>query len=152
MPDFNQLNFLLIEDDQVDVKNVKRAFKKNSINNPLYLAGNGEEALELLRTGGQGSPEIPTIHIILLDLNMPKMNGIEFLHELRKDPRLRPITVIILSTSDEETDILKAHNLNVAGYILKPIDYTAFLKTIKTLVSFWTLCQFPKEIKPVKIK
>ncbi|QPJ60720.1 MAG: response regulator [Candidatus Nitronauta litoralis] len=148
MVDFGQLKFLLVEDDQVDVKNVKRAFKKNNITNPLYIAGNGEEALEMLRGSKDGEPEIPSPHIILLDLNMPKMNGIEFLQELRKDPKLKPISVYILSTSDEEKDILKAYNLNVAGYILKPLDFTKFIKTISTLDSFWKLCQFPKEIKP----
>ncbi len=149
MADNKKLNFLLIEDDQIDVENIKRAFKKNNLSNPLFIAENGEEGLKMLRGSKNGEPEIPSPHIILLDLNMPRMNGIEFLQELRKDPKLKPISVYILSTSEEGKDILKAHSLNVAGYILKSRDFTEFIKTISTLDSFWKLCQFPKENEPI---
>ena len=81
------LNILLVEDDDLDVMNVRRAFKKNNILNPLFVAGDGLEALDLLRGVGENSPEMPPERrLILLDLNMPKMNGIEFLRELRADP------------------------------------------------------------------
>src|SRR5690349_14392138 len=89
------LNILLVEDDELDVMNVQRAFKKNNISNPLFVAGNGIEALEMLRGGDGQNAAIPAIRrIILLDLNMPKMGGIEFLRELRADPKLAMITVI----------------------------------------------------------
>ena len=137
-----KINFLLVEDDEVDVKNVQRAFKKNNIKNPLFIAGNGEEALERLR-GNSNPPLIPTPQVILLDLNMPKMGGLEFLQELRKDPRLKSLSVFVLTTSDEEKDKIAAYNFNIAGYILKPIEFGQFVDTIKTLDAYLTLCEFP---------
>ena len=136
------INFLLVEDDEVDVKNVQRAFKRNNINNPLFVAGNGEEALERLRGNGN-SPIIPLPQVILLDLNMPKMGGLEFLQELRKDPRFKSLSVFVLTTSDEERDKIAAYNFNIAGYILKPIEFDQFMDTIKTLEAYWALCEFP---------
>ena len=112
------VNILLVEDDEVDVMNVKRAFKRNRITNPLFVAGNGLKALAMLRGQVEDGPKIPdTRRIILLDINMPKMNGIEFLQELRQDPALAPTPVIVLTTSDEDQDRIEAYKLNVAGYI-----------------------------------
>jgi len=139
------LNILLVEDDELDVMNVHRAFKKNNITNPLYVAGNGLEALDMLRgranASGQKMPR--DRRIILLDLNMPKMGGIEFLRELRNDPELRLITVIVLTTSDEERDKVDAYNLNVAGYILKPVTLSAFIEIMATLNKYWTVSELP---------
>jgi len=143
MIDNKKMNFLLIEDDQVDVKNVKRAFKKHNISNPLFVAGNGEEAMRMLKGNGSDPVIVPPPQIILLDLNMPKMNGIEFLQELRKDPNLKSISVFVLTTSDEEKDKLEAYNLNIAGYVLKPIEFDQFMEAIKTLNAYWTLNEFP---------
>ena len=136
------INILLVEDDEVDVMNVKRAFKKNNIHNPLFVAGNGIEALSLLRSKNNQSSTIPQQRrLILLDLNMPKMNGLEFLHELRADPNLMSIPVIVLTTSDEDKDKLEAYQLNVAGYILKPVTFSKFAEVIGTLNKYWTLCE-----------
>ncbi len=137
------VNILLVEDDEVDVMNVKRAFKKNNIANPLYVAGNGLEALALLR--GNGAPSIipKDRRLILLDLNMPKMGGIEFLRELRADPELRPTPVVVLTTSNEDKDRIEAYNLNVAGYILKPVTLANFIETMATLNKYWMLSEFP---------
>lgn len=133
-------NILLVEDDEVDVMNVKRAFKKNNITNPLYFAANGLEALLVLR--GDKNPPMPRERrLILLDLNMPKMNGIEFLRELRSDPELRTIPVIVLTTSNEDRDKVEAYNLNVAGYILKPVTFSNFVETMATLNKYWTLSE-----------
>ena len=138
------LNILLVEDDDLDVMNVRRAFKKNNILNPLYVAGNGLEALEMLRGRDGSPPEYPAERrIILLDLNMPKMSGIEFLHELRADPALRPIPVIVLTTSGEERDKVEAYQLNVAGYILKPVTLGSFIETMATLNKYWMLSELP---------
>jgi len=139
------LNILLVEDDELDVMNVQRAFKKNNITNPLYVAGNGLEALEILRGGGSGIlPPMPRDRrIILLDLNMPKMGGIEFLKELREDPQLKHTTVIVLTTSDEERDKVEAYRLNVAGYILKPVTLPAFIEIMATLNKYWTVSELP---------
>lgn len=124
--------------------NVRRAFKKNNITNPLYVATNGIEALSMLRNEG-GNPAIvpPTRRLILLDLNMPKMSGIEFLHELRTDPELRKTPVIVLTTSNQDKDRVEAYNLNVAGYILKPVTFTNFAETMATLNRYWMLCELP---------
>jgi CheY-like chemotaxis protein len=133
------LNILLVEDDQVDVMNVRRAFEKNHIANPLYVASNGLEALEMLR-----SHVVPIERrIVLLDLNMPKMNGLEFLRELRGDPVLQSIPVIVLTTSNDERDKVDAYNLNVAGYLLKPVTFVNFVDVMGTLNKYWTLVELP---------
>lgn len=137
------VNILLVEDDEVDIMNVQRAFKKTKINNPLFIARNGVEALELLR-GANGSPAMnPQPKIILLDLNMPKMGGIEFLTELRRDPVFKSISVFVMTTSNEESDKLAAYNLNVAGYILKPLSFESFVQAISILNHYWMLCERP---------
>ncbi len=137
------LNMLLVEDDELDVMNVQRAFRKNNISNPLYVASNGIEALAMLR-GANGVTAIPpTRRIILLDLNMPRMGGIEFLRELRADPDLALTTVIVLTTSDEDRDKVEAYKLNVAGYILKPVTLQAFVEIMATLNKYWTVSELP---------
>jgi len=136
------INILLVEDDDVDVMNVKRAFQKNNLTNPIHHAGNGIEALKLLR-GDDNKDSIPMPRIILLDLNMPRMGGIEFLHELRKDEHLKNISVFVMTTSNEEKDKVDAYNLNVAGYILKPISMESFVSAVSILKNYWTLCEYP---------
>jgi CheY-like chemotaxis protein len=133
------LNILLVEDDEVDVMNVKRAFEKNHITNPLFVAGNGLEALEKLRNG-----EVPQDRrIVLLDLNMPRMNGIEFLRQLRSDPALAATPVIVLTTSNNDHDKIEAYNLNVAGYLVKPVTFAEFSELMVTLNKYWTLVEMP---------
>lgn len=134
------INLLLVDDDEVDVMNVQRAFKKNHITNPLYVATNGLEALAMLR-GGSEVMLPPQRRLVLLDLNMPKMNGIEFLQELRADPSLRPTPVIVLTTSNQDKDKVDAYNFNVAGYILKPVTFSNFVETVATLNKYWTLSE-----------
>jgi CheY-like chemotaxis protein len=138
------INILLVEDDEVDVMNVKRAFKKYNITNPLYIAGNGIEALAMLRSQDGQPPQVPdNRRLILLDLNMPKMNGLEFLHEIRQDEELKRTPVIVLTTSDEDKDRIEAYNLNVAGYILKPVTFTNFAEVMVALNKYWALCEMP---------
>lgn len=134
------MTILLVEDDEVDVMNVKRAFKKNNISNPLLVAHNGLEALDILRGN---DAVVPRPRIILLDLNMPKMGGIEFLKEIRKDPELASLSVFVMTTSNEDSDKVEAFNLNVAGYIIKPLSMEQFIGAVSTLNSYWTLCEFP---------
>jgi CheY-like chemotaxis protein len=133
------LNILLVEDDQVDVMNVRRAFDKNRITNPLYVAGDGIEALSMLRS----AKVPPARRIILLDLNMPRMNGIEFLRELRNDPALSLTPVVVLTTSNDERDKINAFNLNVAGYLVKPVTFINFVEVMAALNKYWTLVEFP---------
>ncbi|WP_446856302.1 response regulator [Phormidesmis sp. 146-20] len=135
------LNILLVDDDEVDVMNVQRAFKKHNITNPLFVANNGFEALDMLRGDPPTVP--PHRRLILLDLNMPKMGGIEFLRELRADDRLKNTPVIVLTTSNEDNDKVEAYNLNVAGYILKPVTFSRFLESMAALNKYWMLCEMP---------
>ncbi|HUS33549.1 MAG TPA: response regulator [Kofleriaceae bacterium] len=133
------INILLVEDDEVDIMTVKRAFAKANITNPLYIAHNGLEALEVLRK--EDLP--PKRRLILLDVNMPKMNGIEFLRELRKDPALQQISVVVLTTSNEERDRIEAFRLNVAGYLLKPVTFQQFAEVMSTINKYWALMEMP---------
>ena len=133
------LNILLVDDDEVDVMTVRRAFKKANIANQLYVASDGIEALALLRTDG-----IPASRrLVLLDLNMPRMSGIEFLREVRGDPALQALTVVVLTTSNEDRDRVDAYQLNVAGYLLKPVTFAAFADVMATLNKYWTLMEMP---------
>lgn len=130
------IDILLVDDDEVDVMNVRRAFKKNNISNPLTVAGNGLEALEMLRA----NPNVPR-RLILLDLNMPRMGGLEFLQELRADAVLKILPVVVLTTSAEDRDRIEAYKLNVAGYILKPVTFSNFVEVMATLNDYWSLNQ-----------
>ncbi len=139
----NEIPILLVEDDDVDAENVVRAFKKNKITNPLYITGNGEEALAFLHhTGSYSAPEkSPRPGVILLDLNMPVMNGIEFLTIVKADEDLRMIPVVVLTTSQEEGDRVESFKLSVAGYIIKPVEFDNFVKAISTIDVYWTLSE-----------
>ena len=133
-------HILLIEDDRVDAMTVKRALRDIHVTNRLEIVKNGEEALIFLRNPGT---EMPCL--ILLDLNMPRMNGIEFLKLAKQDDKLRRIPVIVMTTSSEEQDKLNSFNLGVAGYVIKPIDYLKFVELLKTIDSYWTLSEIIEE-------
>jgi CheY-like chemotaxis protein len=134
-----KLNIFLVDDDELDVMNVQRAFRKFSSQYPLFVAHDGVDALRMLRSG-----EIPTNRrIILLDLNMPRMGGIEFLRELRADPKLHSSSVIVLTTSAEDRDRVEAYNLNVAGYLVKPVTLSAFSDIMSALTKYWSLNELP---------
>ena len=129
---------LLVEDDTIDAMTVRRAFKELNVSNPLAHALNGEEALLHLRHDANENP-----CVILLDLNMPKMNGVEFLQIAKDDPTLKKIPVVVLTTSNEERDIIESFKLGVAGYIVKPVDYQKFVEAIRTIDLYWTLSELP---------
>lgn len=129
------VNILLVEDDYLDIMNVERELKKINITHPIHVGRNGKEAMNMLR--GVGTEKItPAPSLILLDINMPKMNGLEFLTELRHDPEFSHIPVFIMTTSNEETDRLSAQRLNVSGYIVKPLTFDSFEKSHSSLDSF----------------
>ncbi|HUQ19207.1 MAG TPA: response regulator [Gemmatimonadaceae bacterium] len=133
------LNILLVEDDEVDVMNVRRAFERNHLTNSLFVAGNGLEALEMLKDS-----RVPKDRrLVLLDLNMPKMNGIEFLEAVRADPELSSTPVVVLTTSNDDQDKMDAYNLNVAGYLLKPVTFNSFCERMATLDKYWALVEMP---------
>ena len=127
---------LLVEDDAVDAMTVKRALRDINVTNRLVLKGNGEEALEYLRQEGTEHP-----CIIILDLNMPKMNGLEFLRAAKADERLRRIPVVVLTTSKGEKDRFESFDLSVAGYMLKPVEYPQFVEVVKNINLYWTLSE-----------
>ena len=133
------LNIVLVEDDTVDVMNVRRAFEKGKIANPLWIAEDGVEGLALLR----GNLVPKDRRLILLDLNMPRMNGIEFLREVRADPALKSIPVVVLTTSNDDRDKVDAFDLNVAGYLLKPVTFMNFVDLMTALNRYWTLVEMP---------
>jgi len=129
---------LLVEDDKVDVMTIRRALKDIKVLNPLHVTENGEEALAYLR-----NPDTEKPCIILLDLNMPRMNGIEFLQEREADASLKAMPVVVLTSSREEQDMVQSYRLGVAGYMLKPVDYKQFVETMRVIDLYWTLSQFP---------
>jgi CheY-like chemotaxis protein len=138
-----QLNILLVEDDEVDVMNVQRALKKNDSDSTLYRAANGIEALAMLRTNSKITTDDNSKLLILLDLNMPKMGGLEFLKELRADPTLCRLPVVILTTSMQDSDLATAYQYNVAGYLIKPITFSSFVEMIDILTRYWSMSELP---------
>lgn len=131
---------LLVEDDQVDRMTVKRAVRKLKIGNTLHTADNGEKALEYLK---KNRGKLPCI--ILLDINMPRMNGIEFLKIIKKDDDFKSIPVIILTTSEEERDRYESFNLSIAGYVVKPVDFDAFIQVMDVIKQYWSMMRFPEK-------
>jgi CheY-like chemotaxis protein len=138
---------LLVEDDEVDIMTVRRAFSRGGVANPLHVARNGEEALAFLRNLPPfGDPAAhPMPGIILLDINMPIMSGTEFLRELKADPALRAIPVIVLTTSVEERDRMESFRLGVAGYIVKPVGFDEFVRAITVIRDYWYLNELFRE-------
>jgi CheY-like chemotaxis protein len=135
-------NLLHVEDDDLCIMGLVRAFKKAKIANPISFAHDGIEALEMLR-GINGRQRFPRPYLILLDLNMPRMDGIEFLKELRQDEELKKGVVFVMTTSDADEDKVKAYNLGVAGYILKSNPANAFLEATALLDTYWRVVEFP---------
>jgi len=129
---------LLVEDDDVDAMMVRKAVDNLEIAGPLIRVSNGEEALKHLRNQDNERP-----CIIFLDLNMPRMNGTEFLKVVKADDALRNIPIIVLTTSKEQCDIVGSFDLCVAGYMVKPVDYERFVQALKTIDLYWTLSELP---------
>ena len=127
------LNILLIEDDMIEVMKLNRASSSLQLSHNITEANNGEEALTLL----ENKDSLPDI--ILLDLNMPKISGIEFLKILKADDRLRYIPTIILTTSNNQRDLLECYKIGIAGYILKPLKYEDYVSKIEKLLSYWSI-------------
>lgn len=134
----NSSPILLIEDDSVDAMTVRRALKELHVVNPLAHAENGEEGLAHLQNVAHAPP-----CLILLDLNMPVMNGIEFLHAIKALPAFKRIPVIALTTSDEQEDKVESFELGVAGYMRKPVEYRQFVEIIRTIDAYWTISESP---------
>ncbi len=136
------VHVLLVEDNDVDREAVRRAFARHRIANPVHDAVDGVEALALLR-GTDGKPKLPRPFLILLDINMPRMSGIELLRELRADPELRDSIVFVLTTSKSDEDKMAAYDANVAGYILKSDVGAGFVGLVSLLDHYWRIVEFP---------
>ena len=132
----NNKSILLIEDDMVDAMTIKKVLKKLNVERPLDLCKNGEEGLAFLNAHSQ---ELPGL--ILLDLNMPKMNGLEFLEKVKSHPKFKLIPVVVLTTSDDHNDKLETYKYSVAGYMLKSFDYDRFIEVMRSLKDYWDVSE-----------
>ena len=137
-----ELHILLVEDDDGDAKAMERAFKRAKIANPLRRAIDGVHALEILR-GENGEEKLAKPFLLMVDLNMPRMNGIQLLEELRNDPILNRTIVFVLTTSKREEDKLAAYDFNIAGYILKQTADDDILNLIDLIGCYWRIVELP---------
>jgi CheY-like chemotaxis protein len=140
--DTSVVTLLLVEDDDGDAKAVRRAFTKAKIGNPIIRVEDGVEALAALR-GEAGAPALKAPFLLLVDINMPRMNGIGLLRALREDRELKRAIVFLLTTSKREEDIAAAYDLNVAGYIVKQNAGADFLSLVGLIDSFWKIVEMP---------
>jgi CheY-like chemotaxis protein len=136
MPRSKTVTIMLVEDDEVDVKALRWAFQNLKIANPLVVACDGVEAMEML-------PTVPRPYLVITDINMPRMNGIEFLRKLRQSEEFRDSIVFVLTTSNDEQDKIDAYDLNVAGYMLKSDMGTSFTRAIGMIENYWKVVEFP---------
>ena len=132
-----EAEILLVEDDRVDIMTVQRALKKNAVSNPLHIARTGLEALAMLRGEENYQKLDPPPVLILLDLNLPKMSGIEFLKEVRSDPELESLRIIVLTSSNEPRDREAAFQYDVDDYIVKPHSFDEFTRAMATILELW---------------
>jgi chemotaxis family two-component system response regulator Rcp1 len=137
------VEILMVEDNPGDIRLTVEALKEGKVRNNLHTAEDGVEALAFLRREGRYA-EAPRPDLVLLDLNLPKMNGREVLAEIKADPNLRRIPVVILTVSQAEQDIVKSYNLHANCYITKPVDLDQFLEVVKSIENFWlTIVKLP---------
>lgn len=138
----NSNPIMVVEDDSADVMMIKRAFKELNVSNPLICASNGEEALDYLRNDANINP-----CLIFLDINMPKMNGLEFLKIIKADDQFKKIPVVVLAASDNKDDVRESFRLSVAGYMTKSSDNKSFVEKLKGIDFYWSLCELPSANK-----
>jgi len=142
------IEVLLVEDNPGDVRLTREALKEGKVRNNLSVAPDGVEALAFLRRQGKYA-DAPRPDVILLDLNLPKKDGREVLEEVKADPALRSIPVVILTSSDAERDIVRAYSLHANCYITKPVDLDQFITVVKSIEDFWfTIVKLPPEPRP----
>jgi CheY-like chemotaxis protein len=137
------VKILLVEDDSIDVKAFRRAMGKLKISNPVTVCRDGVEAWEYLQEGlGNRGEDAPSL--VILDINMPRMNGLELLTKIRADANLRHLIVFVLTTSNDEKDKFEAFNMNVAGYMLKSDMGSSFIRAVELIDSYWRVVEFPE--------
>ena len=148
MADRTPADVLLVEDDPADVLMIREAFEQHQIRSPLHVVGDGEQALQFLRRSGEYAG-VPRPGLILLDLNLPRRNGLEVLAEVKADQDLAPIPVVMLTTSSAQQDILRSYALHASAYITKPVDYDRFIDVIGQIDDFYlTLARLPGAGRP----
>ncbi len=130
---------LLVEDDPNDVELIKKAFDDANLANPVMVARDGVEALNLLRQDGNTGHGAPTPVVVLMDIKMPRMNGLELLKEIRNDPRLKHIPAVIMTSSRASPDLDEAYKLGVSAYVVKPVDFRDFVEAVKVVGKFWAV-------------
>jgi len=141
-PETEPISVLLVEDDAGDVVLIQEAFEHNKVRNTLHVAGDGVEAMEFLRSGGR--PDL-----ILLDLNLPRKDGREVLAEVKGDPALRSIPIVVLTTSKAEEDILRSYDLHANAYVAKPVDFNRFIEVVRQIDEFFvTVVKLPGNAAP----
>lgn len=133
------VHILIADDDEEDRMLIRQALLRNQINNPMHFVENGEEVLDYLYNRRQYAADeaYPRPGLILLDLNMPKMDGREAIIEIKKDPELRSIPIVVLTTSSAEEDILRSYNLGINSFITKPVTFNGFVEVMKILNQYW---------------
>ncbi len=136
------VNMLLVEDDDIDAEGVRRAFSRQKLANPLVRAKDGIEALEILRNQHPDT-SLSSPYILLIDLNMPRMGGLELIQEIRKDPALHKTVIFVLTTSKSEEDKLKAYDLNIAGFLIKSNLGENFIEMVNLLECYWKIVELP---------
>jgi CheY-like chemotaxis protein len=136
------VNILLVEDNTVDQEAIRRAFVSHRIANPIHVAADGIEALALLR-GTDGKQKLPRPYLVLLDLNLPRLNGVELLRRIRADEELHDSIVFVLTTSKRDEDRMASYNLNVAGYVVKSDVGHGFIRLVELLDHYWRIVEFP---------
>jgi len=141
------VNILLVEDDRIDAKAFLRAMETVRIRNPVTVAKDGVEAWEKL-TGRNGDAPFPRPNIVVMDINMPRMSGLELLRKIRADASLRDLVVFVLTTSNDDQDKFEAYNLNVAGYMLKSDMANSFVKAVEMMDRFWRVVELPSDTAP----
>jgi CheY-like chemotaxis protein len=135
---YKEVSLLIVDDDDIDAISLERALRKLRLLNTLFRARDGREALELLRSG-----QVPAPYIILLDLNMPRMNGLEFLEALRTDPLLTHAVVFVLTTSKSDEDLVAAYRKHVAGYVFKQHMDRDFMEVMGLIEHYWRIVELP---------
>jgi len=138
--DNSNLPILVVEDNPIDLELTLRAFSRKKITNPIQVARDGEEALKFVERWEQGEP---TPVVILLDLNMPKVNGLEVLEKIKSHPEFKTIPVVILTTSSESNDLQRAYQFGANSYIVKPVDFEKFLEVAEVIDLYWRVINKP---------
>lgn len=137
------LAILLVEDNPQDVELTLRAFGKRKLSNPIYVARDGEEALDYVHRRGTFAADAPIPGVVLLDIRLPKVDGVEVLRQMRAHPSYRTVPVVMLTTSQEDTDIRQCYELGVNSYIIKPVDFDKFLGVVERIDLYWLLTNVP---------